>query len=101
MSLSLSWSLGVRSLSLSWSLGVRSLSLSWSLGVRSLLTSLDVSRPGIYILVLDSNENTAKLVKHFLTTADKIPKHPTEISSSYLGSLLISLALVLFIFVTK
>src|SRR6218665_2977000 len=47
-SLSLSWSLGVRSLSLgvrsrrslSWSLGVRSLSLSWSLGVRSLLTSL-------------------------------------------------------------
>src|SRR6218665_3258594 len=40
-SLSLSWSLGVRSLSLS--LGVRSrrsLSLSWSLGVRSLFTSL-------------------------------------------------------------
>jgi len=36
---SLSWSLGVRSLSLSWSLGVRS--LSWSLGVRSLLTSLE------------------------------------------------------------
>src|SRR6218665_1219163 len=31
-SLTLSWSLGVRSLSLSWSLGIRSLSLSWSLG---------------------------------------------------------------------
>ena len=30
-SLSLSWSLEVRSFSLSWSLGVRSLSLSWSL----------------------------------------------------------------------
>src|SRR6218665_2287694 len=40
-SLSLSWSLRVRSLSLSWSVGVRSLSLSWYLGVRSLLTSLD------------------------------------------------------------
>src|SRR6218665_2577684 len=41
-SLSLSWSLRVRSWSLSWFLGVRSLSLSWSLGVRSLLTSLAV-----------------------------------------------------------
>ena len=49
-SLSLSWSLGVKSLSLSLGgqvqevlvlvLGVRSLFLSWSLGVRSLLTSL-------------------------------------------------------------
>src|SRR6218665_1918331 len=51
-SLSLSWSLGVRSLPLSlgvrsrnslsfyWSLGVTSLSLSWSLEARSLLTSL-------------------------------------------------------------
>src|SRR6218665_1303917 len=49
-SLSLSWSLGVRSLS--WSLGVRSLSLSWSLGVRSLSLSLGGQAQEVLVLVL-------------------------------------------------
>src|SRR6218665_1506602 len=66
-SLSLSLSLGVRStrsLSLPWSLGVRFLSLSWSLGVRSLLTSLERTSPDLNPVELRTNPSDGNFVFH-------------------------------------
>src|SRR6218665_313608 len=83
-SLSLSWSLGVRSLS--WSLAVKSLSMSWSLGVRSLLTSLKKSILYISMTLLCSANVHVGLLKP---------------QTTWLSSLIFRLQLLLCIFVSS